>query len=51
MGSWCEIGSAIALASGDRGASVTELPVSLWNYGLIDLQQLADIFDWIEDAA
>ncbi|MGB8698670.1 MAG: DUF2949 domain-containing protein [Thermosynechococcaceae cyanobacterium] len=43
--------SAIALASRDRRASVTELPVTLWHCGLIDLEQLADIFDWIEEAA
>ncbi|MGB8698627.1 MAG: DUF2949 domain-containing protein [Thermosynechococcaceae cyanobacterium] len=42
--------SAISLASRDHRATVTELPVMLWNYGLIDLEQLAEIFDWIEDA-
>ncbi|MGB8699950.1 MAG: DUF2949 domain-containing protein [Thermosynechococcaceae cyanobacterium] len=40
--------SAIALASRGQDAKVTELPVSLWNYGLIDLDQLSQIFDWIE---
>ncbi|MEL6221334.1 MAG: DUF2949 domain-containing protein [Cyanobacteria bacterium J06627_8] len=26
----------------------TQLPVILWQYGLISLEQLSDIFDWLE---
>jgi Protein of unknown function (DUF2949) len=41
----------IALANREQQPSVTELPIVLWNYGLIDLEKLAKIFDWIEKAA
>lgn len=38
----------IALANREQQPSVTELPIVLWNYGLIDLEKLGKIFDWIE---
>jgi Protein of unknown function (DUF2949) len=41
----------IALANREQQPSVTELPIVLWNYGLIDLEKLGKIFDWIENAA
>jgi hypothetical protein len=41
----------IALANRERQPSVTELPIVLWNYGLIDLEKLGKIFDWMESAA
>jgi Protein of unknown function (DUF2949) len=41
----------IALANREQQPSVTELPIVLWNYGLIDLEKLGKIFDWIERAA
>ena len=42
----------IALANREQQPSVTELPIVLWNYGLIDLEKVGKIFDWIErDAA
>lgn len=41
----------IALASREQQTSVTELPIVLWNYGLIDLEKVGKIFDWIEQAA
>lgn len=28
--------------------SLNTLPILLWQYGLIDLQQLDQIFDWLE---
>jgi hypothetical protein len=28
---------------------MTELPIVLWNYGLIDLEKLGQIFDWMEN--
>jgi Protein of unknown function (DUF2949) len=40
--------AALALATRQQQPSVTELPIVLWNYGLISLEQLGDIFDWIE---
>jgi Protein of unknown function (DUF2949) len=40
----------IALANREQQPSVTELPIVLWNYGLIDLEKLGEIFDWIEKA-
>ena len=42
--------SALAVATRQRQPSVTELPIVLWNYGLIDLEQLGQIFDWMEMA-
>jgi hypothetical protein len=42
--------SEIALAT-RVDPSVTELPIVLWNHGLIDLEQLSQIFDWMESAA
>jgi hypothetical protein len=29
-------------------ASVGSLPMVLWQYGLIDLSQLNQVFDWLE---
>lgn len=43
--------TAIALANREQQPSVTELPIVLWNYGLIDLEKVGQIFDWIEKAA
>jgi hypothetical protein len=31
-------------------ASVGSLPMVLWQYGLIDLSQLNQVFDWMEKA-
>jgi Protein of unknown function (DUF2949) len=41
----------IALANREQQPSITELPIVLWNYGLIDLEKLGKIFDWMEKAA
>jgi Protein of unknown function (DUF2949) len=41
----------IALANREQQPSVTELPIVLWNYGLIDLEKVGKIFDWMESAA
>lgn len=41
----------IALANRERQSSMTELPIVLWSYGLIDLEKLGKIFDWLEKAA
>jgi hypothetical protein len=41
----------IALANREQQPSVTELPIVLWNYGLIDLEKVEKIFDWMEKAA
>ncbi|MGB8697885.1 MAG: DUF2949 domain-containing protein [Thermosynechococcaceae cyanobacterium] len=41
----------IALATRTRKPTETELPIVLWNHGLIDLEQLGAIFDWLEEAA
>jgi hypothetical protein len=43
--------SALALATRHQQPSVTELPIVLWNYGLINLEQLGYIFDWLDRAA
>lgn len=39
---------AFALRYQDQGASL--LPMVLWKYGLITLEQLDQIFDWMETA-
>ena len=31
-----------------RQQDVSNLPMVLWNYGLISLQQLDRVFDWLE---
>ena len=31
--------------------SMTELPILLWNQGLIDLEKLGQIFDWMESVS
>ena len=41
----------IALAHREQQPSMTELPIVLWNYGLIDLEKVGKIFDWMEKAA
>jgi hypothetical protein len=41
----------MALANRKQQSSMTELPIVLWNYGLIDLEKLGKIFDWMERAA
>jgi Protein of unknown function (DUF2949) len=41
----------IALAHREQQPSMTELPIVLWNYGLIDLEKVGKIFDWMESAA
>ncbi|MCG9890458.1 MAG: DUF2949 domain-containing protein [Thermosynechococcaceae cyanobacterium MS004] len=43
--------SEIALANRAPQPSKTELPIVLWNYGLIDLEKVGMIFDWIESAS
>ena len=41
---------AIALALRQGSRFPEQLPMVLWHYGLISLDQLAQIFDWIEMA-
>ncbi|HEY9828676.1 MAG TPA: DUF2949 domain-containing protein [Stenomitos sp.] len=43
--------SAIALATRTCKPTAIELPIVLWQNGLIDLDQLGDIFDWLEKVA
>ena len=40
----------ISLASNQVQEPTSQLPMSLWQYGLIDLPQLEQIFDWLETA-
>jgi len=42
--------NAIALVMRQDELSINTFPMLLWKYGLIDLQQLDQIFDWIETA-
>jgi hypothetical protein len=42
--------SAIALALRRQEASASLLPMILWQYGLISLEQLNQVFDWLETA-
>ena len=41
-------GASIALALRQGEPSPTFLPMILWQYGLITLDQLDQIFDWLE---
>ena len=40
--------SSISLAIKKSGSSFNTLPMILWQYGLISLQQLDRIFDWLD---
>mgnify|MGYP005849247661 CR=1 FL=1 len=42
--------SAIALALRHDDQTVASLPMVLWQYGLITIEQLDQIFDWMETA-
>ena len=33
-----------------RGEELVNLPMVLWQYGLISLSQLDQVFDWMEEA-
>lgn len=39
---------ATALRRGEANTSISQLPMILWQYGLVTLQQLDLIFDWLE---
>jgi Protein of unknown function (DUF2949) len=43
--------AALALVARHQQPTMTELPIVLWNYGLITLEQLGSIFDWIAETA
>ena len=43
--------AALALVSRQQQRTVTELPIVLWNHGLISLEQLGSIFDWMAETA
>lgn len=43
--------TAIALALRHAGSTPNQLPIILWQYGLITLQDLDRIFDWMETTA
>jgi hypothetical protein len=42
--------AALAIATRQQQPTTTELPIMLWNYGLITLEQLGEIFDWMAEA-
>jgi Protein of unknown function (DUF2949) len=42
--------AALALVTRQQ-PTMTELPIVLWNHGLISLEQLGSIFDWIAEMA
>ncbi|MBW4468463.1 MAG: DUF2949 domain-containing protein [Pegethrix bostrychoides GSE-TBD4-15B] len=42
--------SAIALALKQHESESSWLPIILWQYGLITLQQLNQVFEWMETA-
>jgi hypothetical protein len=42
--------AALAIATLQQQPTTTELPIVLWNYGLITLEQLGEIFDWMAEA-
>ena len=42
--------TSIRLALRHHQQDVSQLPIVLWSYGLITLQQLDQVFDWLETA-
>lgn len=42
--------SAISLITRRQELSPNLLPMALWQYGLINLEELNQIFDWLERA-
>lgn len=42
--------SSIAVAQRHREQNPEQLPMILWQYGLVTLEQLDRIFDWLETA-
>lgn len=42
--------TSIRLALRHHKQDISQLPIVLWNYGLITLQQLDLVFDWLETA-
>jgi hypothetical protein len=43
--------AALEIATRQQQPTTTELPIVLWNYGLITLEQVGQIFDWMAEAA
>ncbi|NJM74901.1 MAG: DUF2949 domain-containing protein [Acaryochloridaceae cyanobacterium RU_4_10] len=43
--------AALAILTRQQQPTVTELPIVLWNHGLITLEQLGNIFDWMTETA
>jgi hypothetical protein len=41
--------AALAIATRQQQPTTTELPIVLWNYGLITLEQVGQIFDWMAE--
>jgi hypothetical protein len=41
---------SITLALRQSENSITAIPMMLWQYGLVNLQQLDHIFDWLDTA-
>lgn len=41
----------IAMAMRHQSDLVNQLPVVLWNYGLVTLSQVNSIFEWLETAS
>lgn len=42
--------AAIAIALRHHEQNPSQLPMILWQYGLVTLEQLDQIFDWLETA-
>jgi hypothetical protein len=40
----------IAVAARQQPSNRIELPIRLWDSGIVDLEQLERIFDWMEEA-
>ena len=41
----------IGLALRQQELTITQMPILLWQYGLISIQQLEKIFDWQEQVS
>ncbi|MDX2243415.1 MAG: DUF2949 domain-containing protein [Leptolyngbyaceae cyanobacterium bins.302] len=43
--------TSLAIALRHQDSTTNQLPIILWQYGLITLQDLDRIFDWLESTA
>lgn len=43
-----EVPTAWIILAQEKGEDVNQLPIVLWQYGLLTIEQLARVFEWLE---